>query len=79
MNSSELNLNEMEEVVGGKGGSPTPLPHKPGLAVYQIQKGDKLGTIARRFHTSVDFLMEVNITITNRNDITAGYYMYVPE
>ena len=79
MDNKELNMNELEAVTGGKGGSPTPLPHKPGLAVYRIQSGDTLGKIARRFHTSVDFLMEVNSTITNLNDITAGYYMYVPE
>ena len=32
--SEELNLNEMEKVNGGTGGSPTPLPPKSGCEVY---------------------------------------------
>ena len=44
---SELNLNEMSKVSGGTGGSPTPLPERPGCIVYHIKKGDKLGVIAR--------------------------------
>ena len=32
MDNQELNMNELEAVTGGKGGSPTVLPHKPGWA-----------------------------------------------
>ena len=78
MESKELNLNEMEEIAGGRGGSKLPLPPKGNLGVYQIVKGDTLSRIAKRFNTTVDYLVSINSTITNRNDITAGYYMYVP-
>ena len=79
MENMELNVNELEEVVGGKGGSRTKLPEKPGLLVYRIVHGDKLGMIARQFGTTVKVLMKLNPTITNENDITSGYYIYVPK
>ena len=69
---------EMENVVGGRGGSPTRLPDVAGLMVYKIQSGDKLGTIARTYNTTAEYLKAINPTITNVNDITAGYYIYVP-
>ena len=36
MDEMELNLNDMEEVAGGRGGSRTKLPPKAGFAVYKI-------------------------------------------
>ena len=77
-NTNELNLNEMEEVTGGRGGSPTKLPYKAGFDVYQIQRGDTLIRIANRYRTTADYLQSINPTIKNKNDITAGYYIYVP-
>ena len=78
MATKELSLNEMEEVVGGRGGSPRKLPARKGWEVIKIEKGATLGRIAREYHTTVDYLFRNNDTITNKNDITAGYYMYVP-
>lgn len=78
MDNKELNLNEMEEAVGGNGGSPTPLPLKDGYKVYRIADGDNLTRIAKRFNTTVPYLMQINPAITNKNFIRAGYYMYVP-
>lgn len=78
MENMELNVNEMEEVVGGKGGSPKMLPAKAGLKVYQIRKGDNLHRIANRCRCTVKELMAINPTITDANDITAGYYIYLP-
>ena len=76
---SELNLNEMEQISGGTGGSATHLPPKGGCKEYCIQPGDTLTRIAKRFDTSIEFLMNINQgIITNRNDITDGRYMYVP-
>jgi LysM repeat protein len=78
-NMVEMNLEEMEEVVGGKGGSPKKLPKRNGFVVYQIQRGDTLTRIAYRYDTTVNELMQINRTlIKNKNDITAGYYIYVP-
>lgn len=78
MSNIEMNLNEMEAVTGGKGGSPTPLTPTIGLDVHRIVSGETLSGIAGRYHTSVNHLMDINPTITNKNDITAGFYMYVP-
>ncbi len=41
-NIKELNLNQMELVDGGKGGSKEKLPDKSGYKTYQIQHGDTL-------------------------------------
>ena len=79
MENNELNLNEMEDITGGKGGSPTILPSKLGFLVYKIVRGDNLTRIAKKFNTTVNYLMEINPTITNKNDITAGFYIYVPD
>ena len=78
MDNMELNVNEMEEVVGGKGGSPKMLPPKAGLKVYKIQLGDTMIRIAQRNRCTVDYLMSINPTIKNKAYITAGFYMYVP-
>ena len=50
---SEINLNEMEQAAGGKGGSVKVLPHKDGCLVYQIASGENLTKIARRYGTTV--------------------------
>ena len=71
--AEELNLNEMTEASGGKGGPPNPLPAQSGLKVYKIKSGDRLGRIASAHKTTVDFLMSVNPPIKNKNDITAGF------
>ena len=68
----------MEEVNGGFGGSKTPLPPKSGLAVHKIVSGETLTRIAGRYGTTVNYLLSINPTITNKNDITAGFYIYVP-
>ncbi len=78
-NKRELSLEEMDKVSGGKGGSPDMLPEKEGFWVYQIQSGDCLKNIAKRFGTSTKQLMHSNPTIFMECDITAGYYIYVPE
>ena len=74
----ELNMNEMDMVVGGRGGSPTMLPERHGFQVYRIKSGDCLSKIAGRYGTTADYLKSINSTIHNINDITAGYYIYVP-
>lgn len=79
MSNIELNLNEMETVTGGKGGSPTPLAPTKEFDVYKIEYGTTLTRIANKFKTTIAYLMAINPTITNKNDITAGYYMYVPK
>ena len=78
MENKELNLNEMEEVAGGRGGSSHMLPEKAGFKVYKIKSHDTLSKIAGRHGTTAEHLKSINSTIHNVNDITAGYYIYVP-
>ena len=75
---SELKMNEMEMVTGGRGGSPTMLPEKAGFLVYRIKSGDCLSRIAGTHGTTAQYLKSINPTIHNINDITAGYYIYIP-
>ena len=77
-NGYEINPNEMEEVVGGRGGSATKLPEKQGFKVYRIQSGDRLSRIAGHYGTTVEYLKKINPTISDVNDITAGRWIYVP-
>lgn len=78
-NNNELNLNELENAAGGTGGSKRPLPPKAGCFVYWIQRGDTLSKLANRYNTTVAAIKAVNPTIHNANDITADYYIYIPE
>lgn len=76
---NELKAEELEAVSGGTGGSRNPLPEKAGCIVYRIKKGDKLGVVARNHNTTCEAIKAVNSTIKNVNDITAGYYIYIPQ
>ena len=76
--TNELNPNELEAVTGGQGGSPNPLPAKAGCDRHKIVSGETLTRIANRYGTTVNYLMSINPTITNKNDITAGFWIYVP-
>lgn len=78
MENTELNISEMEEVAGGRGGSPRMLPEKAGFKVYKIKSHDTLSRIAGHYGTTADYLKSINPTIHNVNDITAGFYIYVP-
>ena len=76
----ELNMNEMEQVVGGKneGGYEKKPGEKKGCTIYQIVRGDTLFKIAKRNNTTVDKIMAVNPELVNRSYIVAGCYIYIP-
>ena len=78
-NRRELSLEEMDTVFGGSGGSPRMLREKAGCIVYKIRSGDTLPKIARHYGTTAERIKAANSTIHNVNDITAGYYIYIPE
>ncbi len=79
MEKKEINVKEMEEVVGGKGGYKKPPEPVMGLEIYQIQRGDTLTRIARRYNTTWMELKDLNRDVIKRaGDITWGYYIYVP-
>ena len=76
----ELNLNEMELIVGGKneGGFEKKPAARAGRKIYRVVHGDTLIKIARRFNTTADKLMSINPELKNRNFIVSGCYIYVP-
>lgn len=80
MDNMEMNLEEMEEIAGGKsnGGFARKPGEKAGCRIYRIQSGDTLIKIAKRHHTTADHLMRINPQLTNRNFIVAGCYIFVP-
>ena len=59
------------------GGTPPP-PPAPGPATYVVKRGDTLGTIAYRFHTTVVALMKANPLIGNPNRIYPGQVIKLP-
>ena len=78
-NRTDLNQEQLEEVTGGRGGSKTELHPTKYCDVYQIERGDNLTRLAKRFNTTVKRLLELNPTITDKNDITIDYYIYIPK
>ena len=80
MENTELNLNEMEEISGGKneGGYDRPPKEKSGCVIYKIGAGQTLGKIARANGTTVERIMKANKELKNPNFIRAGAYIYLP-
>src|SRR5258708_5615184 len=56
---------------------PTPTPQPASRAIYIIQPGDFLSTIAFDFNVSVEDLMAAN-NITDANNISAGKEIIIP-
>ncbi len=71
----KLELNELEDVVGGYKRP----PEKEGFIIYQITKGDNLTKIGKRYGYTVNDLLRWNPKIKNRNLIYAGDYLYIKE
>jgi hypothetical protein len=57
--------------------TPTPAP-MPTAAVYRVQRGDTLKSIADKFGVSVNALVEVN-QLADPNAIVVGQYLVIPE
>jgi len=80
--TDELNLEQMDEVSGGKGqygGYASKPGPKAGCTVYQIKPGERLGDIAKRHGTTCEKIKAVNPTITDVNKIRANYWIYIPQ
>ncbi len=79
MEMNEVNVNELENAVGGRGGYRKPPATIEGLEIYRIKAGDNLIKIAKKYHTTWMHLQDLNAdVIPDKNDITTGYYIYVP-
>ena len=79
MEMNEMNLNEMEKVSVGRGGYAKKPAPRFGCDLYQIKKNDTLIRIAKRYGVTWRDLKEMNAdVIKNANDITDGYWIYVP-
>ena len=80
-NMKELNMNEMEKVVGGGpddgGYTKKPAP-KNGCFIYKVKSGDRLGKLARTNNTTVNAIMRVNPELVNENFIVTNHYIYIP-
>jgi len=59
------------------GAQPTPPPPPPSTSTYVVQRGDTLSSIARRFGTTVQTLLNLNPQITNPNVIFPGQVIRV--
>ena len=71
---NELNLEALEDAVGGKYKKPS---EKKGYFIYQIKRGDTLYKIAKAHGYKTDDLLEWNPHIIDRNKIYTGDYIYI--
>ena len=81
-NMNELNLEQMEDVNGGKGyygGYKNKPAAKAGCKIYQIKPRENLSHIASANRTTVAAIMAVNKgAIVDAGKIRAGYFIYIP-
>lgn len=78
---NELNMEELEEVDGGKaayGGYTRKPGAKAGCKIHRIASGETLGRIAAHYGTTVQKIMKVNPELKDPNKILAHAYIYVP-
>ena len=72
----ELNLEEMDKVVGG---NKKPLVPMEGFIVYRIEQNDTLGRIAANHHCTVAQILNWNPKIRDKGNISVGDYIYIRE
>jgi len=85
--TKELNLNELEKAVGGKGYVPSGgIKDRPdasqipaGCTVHQITATDNLTRIAAFYKTTIKAIMDRNPSIKDKNLLRTGYFLIVPD
>ena len=77
-NIRKLNFDEMEKVIGGAGGSPTPPKRTPKTDVYRIKSNDTLSKIAVLYNTTETKLLSLNPSLKMFEALTPDYYILVP-
>ena len=79
-NAVELNLNELELVNGGAvaGG----LAHKPaakaGYILHKITARDTVWGLSRKYHCTMDAILNANPSIEDKRLIRTNYWLYIP-
>ncbi len=68
---TNLTDEELSKIAGGAGAQE--------YVLYTVVKGDTLGEIASRCRTTVQFLMQINPEITDKNKIKIGQKILVPK
>ena len=74
MEAVELTMEEMNEIAGGAFKKPEP---KAGFLLHQVQPGDTLYKLGKKYHCTVDDIMSWNPKIKNRNMIYDGDWLYI--
>ena len=79
-NAMELNMKELELVNGGAvaGG----LAHKPaakaGYILHKITARDTVWGLSRKYHCSMDAILDANPSIEDKRLIRTNYWLYIP-
>ena len=81
MDNMEMNLNEMENVVGGAkaGGLKDKPAEKTGYIIHKITATDTLWALSRHYGTTIEAIMKANPSIEDKRLIRTGYYIYIPK
>lgn len=74
--SDELKALELEDLNQVSGGYRRP-KEKEGFFIYQIERGDNLTKLAKRFNCTIRDIMKWNPKIKDKNLIYAGDYLYI--
>ena len=80
-NLNELNMNEMEEAVGGAtagGMAKKPAP-KAGYIIHQITATDTVWGLSKKYGVTMDAIVKANPTITDKRLIRTGFWLYIPK
>ena len=79
-NVRELDLNEMEQVSGGKSyGTERRLPCKKGCMVYCVREGDTILNLIRIYRLDRKQFMKENPDMRINDTLIPGSYIYIPE
>ena len=78
-NMRELDLNEMEQVSGGREYGMTKLPQaKDGCIAERVRDGDTILSIARRFGLHYQKILDANPGMTHTDTLIPNTYIYIP-
>ncbi len=82
MDNQELNLEQMEQVSGGKavaGGVKNKPAPKAGYIVHQITDTDTVWSLHVKYGVSMDAIVAANPSIQDPRLIRTGYWLYIPK